>query len=106
MKLYIVCWGSASLDDDGNARSYSGVHGVYANLDKAKQGLIDCKDECYDELVNDPDFDEEVREEIKSTISVYGSVGEGYFEIDYTLGTSPCETYINLVEKEVTNFDC
>lgn len=103
MKLYIVCWGSASQDDDGNARAYSGVHGVYTDFAKAKQSLLDCKNETYDELVNDPDFDEEVREEIKSTISVYGSVDEGYFEIDYVMGISPCETYISLVEKELTD---
>lgn len=101
-KVYIVHWGLASQDDDGNARAYSGVHGVYIDFSMAKQGLVNCKDEFYDELVNDPDFDEEIRKEIASTISIYGSVDEGYFEIDYILGCYPCETYISLEEKELT----
>lgn len=99
--VYIVCWGSASQDDRGNAKAYSSVHGVYASLDDAKKGLEECKNECYDEIVNNPDYDEEAREYEKVNTSVYGSVEEDYFEIDYFLGDTPCELYINLVIKEI-----
>ena len=100
-KVYIVCWGSAGSDDCGNAKAYANVHGVYAFLDDAKKGLVECKDECYNEIVNNPDLDEEAREYEKVNTSVYGSVADDYFEIDYYLGDTPCELYINLVEKEI-----
>lgn len=100
-EIYIVCYGSASSDDDGNAKAYANVHGVYAFLDDAKKGLEECKNECYDEIVNNPDYDEEAREYEKAHTQVYGSVNDDYFEIDYTLGDTPCELYINLVIKEI-----
>ena len=100
-KVYIVCWGAAGADDDGNAKAYSNVHGVYAFLDDAKKGLEECKNEYYDEIVNNPDLDEEARDYEKVNTSVYGSVNDDYFEIDYFLGDTPCEIYITLVEKEI-----
>ena len=101
-KVYIVCYGSASSDDDGNARAYGNVHGVYLNLDDAKKGLEECKNECYDEIVNNPDFDDEDREYAEVNTSVYGSTNDDYFELDYFIGDTPCEIYIQLVEKEIT----
>jgi hypothetical protein len=100
-KVYIVCWGSAGQDDAGNAKAYSNVHGVYAFLDDAKKGLEECKDERYNEIVNNPDYDEEDRELAEVNTSVYGSVNDDYFEIDYFIGDTPCEIYINIVEKEI-----
>lgn len=100
-KVYIVCYGSASSDDDGNAKAYSNVHGVYAFHDDAKKGLEECKNECYDEIVNNPDYDAYDVEMAKNSTRVYGSVNDDYFEIDYELGDMPCEIYIGLVEKEI-----
>lgn len=100
-KLWVVCWGSAGSDDDGNAKAFTGVHGVYKSKELARKGLVECKDEIYDEIVNNPDFDENDVEEAKKTTRVYGSVNEDYFEIDYVLGDTPVEVYINLVEQEV-----
>jgi hypothetical protein len=105
-KVYIVHWGSAGQDDDGNAVAFAGVHGVYTDFGMAKQGLLECKEETYNEIVNDPDFDEETVECLKADTYVYGSVQEGYFEIDYTLGDAPCEIHIILEEKEITDIDC
>ena len=101
-KVYVVCWSSAGQDDDGNSKAFAGVHGVYAFEDAAKNGLEACKDEIYHEIVDNPDYDEEDREEVKASTQVYGSVNDDYFEIDYTLGDVPCEIYICLQIKEVS----
>ena len=102
-KVYIVCFGSATTDDDGNAKAYSNVHGVYAFLDDAEKAMIACKYECYNEIVNNPDYTEEECMLARVNTSVYGSVEDGYFEIDYFIGDTPCEIYINMVEKEINN---
>lgn len=100
-KVYVVCWGSASSDDDGNANAYSNVHGVYLSKDEAIKGLEECKDDCYNDIVNNPDYDEEERELAEVNASVYGSIKDEYFEIDYFIGDTSCELYITLVEKEI-----
>lgn len=100
--VYIVCWGSAGQDDDMlHAKAYSNVHGVYAFLYDAEKGLKECKDEWYNEIVNNPDYDKEDHEYAEVNTSVYGSVNDGYFEIDYFIGDVPCEVYIQIVEKEI-----
>lgn len=91
-KLYIVHWGSAFSDDDGNAKAYAGVHGVYSTLSAARKGLEECKDVTYDEVVQNEDS--ESLEYAKQNTKVYGSVEEGFFEIAYDLGAGPCEIYI------------
>lgn len=100
-KVYIVCWGSATSDDDGNAKAYSNVHGVYAFLDDAEKAMIACKYEHYIEIVENPDYTEEECELARVNTSVYGSVEDGYFEIDYFEGDTPCEIHINIVIKEI-----
>ncbi len=98
-QVYVVCWGSAGMDDDGNAKAFAGVHGVFAFVDDAKHALEACKDEIYNEIVDNPDFDEEEREEVKASTHVYGSVNDDYFEIDYELGGVPAEIYIHIEVK-------
>jgi hypothetical protein len=98
-KIYVVHWGSASSDDDGNAKAYAGVHGVYSTLTGAQLALEFCKNENYREIVNNPDYDEEDREYAEANTHVYGSVEEGYFEIDYSIGDTPCELYITITEQ-------
>lgn len=100
-KVYIVCWSSAGQDDDGNSKAFAGVHGVYSFLDDAKKGLEECKNDCYREITENPDYDEEDLAEVLKSTHVYGSVNDDYFEIDYTVGDVPCEIYICLVIKEV-----
>ena len=98
-KLYVVHWASASCDDDGNAHAYCGIHGIYNTKSAALQGLVNCKDETYKEVLNDIDPDGEFPELIDETeIRVYGSEAEEHFEIDYVLGTEPCEIYITITE--------
>lgn len=101
MKVYVVCWANASLNDNGDCSAHSGVHGVYSDRKKAKEGLVACKDECYDEIVYNPDYDEDDIEELKASTKVYGSVEQEYFEIDYASSDVPNEIYIQIVESEV-----
>ncbi len=92
--LFIVHWGSASQDDDGNTKAYTGIHGVYSDIEKAKNALIDCRDITYDEVVQSDDPED--LEENKRNTRVYGSIEEGFFEIDYLIGDIPCEIYITI----------
>ena len=106
MKVYIVCWGNASQDDHGNSTAYTGVHGVYASLEEAQKALVECKDQIYNEIVfiepdeEDPEIPE-IAQRLKDSTQVYGSVEDGYFEIDYESWDILAETYIKLEEKEV-----
>ena len=96
-KLYIVHWGSACSDDDGNAKAYCGVHGVYTSKDDALKGLVECKDVTYDEVVQNED--EETLQYAIDNTRVYGSEAEEYFEIDYDFGAGPCEIHIKISEQ-------
>ena len=102
-KLWVVCWGSGSCDDHGNAHAYTGVHGIYRSKTSALKGLVECKDAIYNDILTDIDPDGEFPELVEDTeIQIYGSEAEEYFEIDYTLGIEPCEVYVRLEEKEIT----
>ena len=98
-KLYVVCWGSGSCDDRGNAHAYAGVHGVYSSKARALKGLVECKDVIYNEAIQSGDPEELEYDE--PSIQVYGSETEEYFEVNYTIGDEPCEVYIKIVEEEV-----
>ena len=101
-KLYIVCWGSGSADDDGCAHAYCGVQGIYRDKVSALKALVAYKDETYNEIINDLDPDGEFPDIIsEANLQVYGSEAEEYFEIDYIIGTELCELYIKLEEKEL-----
>ena len=95
-KLYIVCWGSAGQDDDGNSTAFCGVHGVYTDESAARKGLVECKDSFYGEVTQAPDL--EGLEYNKAHTYVYGSEAEGYFEIDYDFADAPNELYIKIDE--------
>lgn len=95
-KLYIVCWGSAGQDDDGNSTAFCGVHGVYTDKSAARKGLVACKDSFYDEVVQADDPED--LEYNKSHTYVYGSETEGYFEIDYDFADVPNELCIKIDE--------
>jgi hypothetical protein len=96
MEVLTVVWSSGSCDDHGNAHSFAGVHGIYKSEKSAKQGLEECKNEIYEEALNTLDPDNEFPD-VRSEVQVYGSVEDGYFEVDYTIGTEPVEIYIGLV---------
>jgi hypothetical protein len=98
-KIYVVHWANASSDDNGNAKAFCGIHGVYSTLAGAQVALEACKNENYREIVYNPDYDEEDRECAEVNTSVYGSVAEGYFEIDYYAGDTSCELYITITEQ-------
>ena len=100
-KVYVVCWGHATTDDRGNAQAYSNVHGVYSTLESAKTGLEELKNEFVDEIVNNPDFDEDDKAIARNNLQIYGSVEEGYFELDNDICDIVEETYLTIVEKEV-----
>ena len=97
--MFIVCWGAASSDDHGNAHANVGVHGVYTNKLAALAGLVECKDDMIEDTKRDLDPDGEFPELLDELdIRVYGSEAEEYFEIDYTIGTDPCEVRITIIE--------
>lgn len=96
MEVLTVVWGSGSCDDRGNAHSFANIHGIYKSEKSAQQGLEECKNEIYEDVLNDLDPDNEFPD-IRDEVKVYGSVTDGYFEIDYTLGTEPVEIYIGIV---------
>ena len=98
-RLYIVHWASASSDDNGNAKAFAGVHGVYSTKSAALKGLVECKEQTYDEIINNPDYDEEDRELANVNCSIYGSEKEEYFELDYFIGDTPVEVYITISEQ-------
>jgi hypothetical protein len=102
MEVYAVIWSTGSCDDHDNAHSFCGVHGVYKSEESAKQALEACKDETLADIKNDlnPDGDYPEYEE-EAHIQVYGSVEDGYFEIDYTIGTEPVEVYIQITHTYV-----
>ncbi len=101
-KLYVVCWGSGTCDDDGCAHAYTGVHGIYRNKESAIQALIACKDEMLSDIKTDIDPDGEFPELLsEANLQVYGSEQDEYFEIDYILGTELCEVHIKIEEKEI-----
>lgn len=100
-KIYIVCWGTGSADQDGCAHAYCGVHGVYRDKTEASKNLVSCKEEIFNDIMNDLDPDGDMPYIIEeANVQVYGSEAEEYFEIDYTLGTDLCEVYIKIEEKE------
>ena len=92
--IYIVHWGCASQDDDGNSKAFCGIHGVYHSKEEALKGLVECKDLNYDEVVQDED--PETLEYNKSRTRVYGSEAEEYFEIDWDFADAVNEIYITI----------
>ena len=96
-KIYIVHWGSAGQDDDGNSKAFCGIHGVYKTKSEALNGLVECKDVMYDEVVQSEDPEE--LEYNKSRTHVYGSETEEYFEIDYDFADVTNEIYITISEQ-------
>ena len=96
-KIYIVHWGSAGQDDDGNSRAFCGVHGVYTSKSDAVKGLVECKDVFYDEIVQSEDPEE--LEYNKSRTRVYGSETEEYFEIDSEFADVTNEVHIAISEQ-------
>ena len=101
MKVYVVGWATASQDDNGNCSAYGNVHGVYTNYIDAKKGLVELKDEFYNDIVHNEDFDAEDIIAAEASTQVYGSVEDGYFEIDYASWDLPNEVRIYLEEKEI-----
>ena len=102
MKVYVVGWGTAS-HDDGDSSAYGNVHKVYTNYIDAKNGMVSLKDDFYSDIINNPDLEEDI-ENIEDFVRVYGSVEDGYFEvdeIDIESGDVIHEIYIYLEEKEI-----
>ena len=100
MQVYTVVWGTGSCDDRGAAHAFCGVHGIYKSEASAKVALEECKQEMLDEIYFDLDPDNELPD-IRDEVQVYGSVEDGHFEIDYTLGIEPVEVYIQITHTYV-----
>ena len=100
MEVLTVVWSTGSCDDRGNAHSFAGVHGIYKSEATAQQGLEECKRDMLDEIYSNLDPDDEFPD-IRDEVKVYGSVKDGYFEIDYILGTEPVEIYIGITHSYV-----
>ena len=92
---------SVKYNNHEEVYSYTNVHNVYTSLDKAREDLIKLKDEFYDEIVNNPDYEEEDREEVESQTFVNGSAEENEFTIDTTFGCTTQALSIRIIEKEI-----
>lgn len=102
MEVYAVIWATGSCDDHGCAHAFNGVHGIYKTEATAKTFLEVCKNDILADIQNDLNPDGEYPEyEKEADIQVYGSVEDGYFEIDYTIGTEPVEVYIQIIHNYV-----
>jgi hypothetical protein len=100
MEVYTVFWSTGSCDDHGCAHAFGGVHGIYKSEESAQRGLEECKQDILADIYADLDPDNELPD-IRNEVQIYGSVEDGYFEIDYTLGTEPVEVYIGIVDSYV-----
>lgn len=97
-KIYVVCWGHSSVNDDGNCVANCGVVGVYKSRDKAERALqVDL--EAFKESILDG-FDSEEVQEVLDSMQTYGSVKEGYFEVDYAGAFNTMEYRVSIEEKE------
>ncbi len=97
-KLYIVCWGHASINDDGNSVANCGVVGAYTSRKRAEDALKADIKTFTDSLVDG--MDAEDKQEILENIQYYGSVEEGYFEADYEWADNRSEYRVEIVEQE------
>ncbi len=97
-KLFIVCWGHASINADGNSVANCGVVGAYKSRQKAEDALKKDIKSFADGLVDG--MDEEDKQEILEHIQYYGSVEEGYFEADYEWADNNSEYRVEIVEQE------
>ena len=97
-KLFVVCWGHSSVNDDGNCVANCGVVGVYKSRDKAEKALkVDL--EAFMESVVDG-YDSEDVQEVLDGMQTYGSVKEGYFEVDHAGAFNPMEYRVEIIEQE------
>lgn len=102
MEIYTVIWGSAGYDsDDQVVKAYAGVHGTYKTEASAQKALEECKQEFIDEVMNNPDFDEFDKASFKNNLEIYGSIEDGYFELDYEYAGAPVEIYIQITHSYV-----
>lgn len=100
-KIYVVCWGLASINDDGNSTANCGVVGAYLSRESAEEALKKDIKEFTDELVSDANYSEEEKLEVLESIQCYGSVEDGYFELDYDGWDVRNEYRVEIVEKEI-----
>lgn len=102
MEVYAVIWGTGSCDDHNNAHAFCGVHGIFKSEASAQQALEECKNEIVAEAMSGLCFDEEEDpNDHKDEVQVYGSVKDGFFEVDYTIGTESVEVYIQITHTYV-----
>jgi hypothetical protein len=102
MEVYNVVWGSgASCEEDNTVNTFAGVHGTYKTEASAKRALEECKQSFLDEILENPDYDEEDKASFRHNVQIYGSVEDGYFEIDYAITDSPVEIYIQITHTHV-----
>jgi hypothetical protein len=102
MEVYNVVWGSgASIMEENGVNTFAGVHGTYKTEASAKRALEECKQSFLDEILENPDYDEEDKASFRHNVQIYGSVEEGYFEIDYAITDSPVEIYIQITHTHV-----
>ena len=98
-KLFVVCWGHSSVNDDGNCVANCGVTGVYKTKEKAEEALeADLK--AFIESTVDG-YDAEDVQEVLDGMQTYGSVEEGYFEVDYAGALNTMEYRVEIIEQEV-----
>ena len=97
--LFVICWGHSSVNDEGNCVANCGVTGVYKTKEKAEAALKADLEAFKKGLVDG--FDSEDAQEVLESMQTYGSVKEGYFEVDYEWADNNSEYRVEIVEQKV-----
>ena len=101
MKLFIVNWSTASIDDRNNAHSFNGIDGIFKDRASAEQALETCKQSFFEELYDFCDeglSESELFEEFE--VSISGSSADGYYDISYILADAPVSAYLQIIETD------
>ena len=97
--IYIVCWGHSSVNDDGNCVANCGVSGVFKVKAEAEECLKTDVQNFVKELIDGLDAEEQ--EDVLNRLQEYGSVEEGYFEVDHEWSGNMSEYRVCIEEKQI-----
>ena len=101
MKLFIVTWSTASVDDRNNVQSFNGIDGIFKDRASAEQALETSKQGFIEELrdyCEEEPSESELFEEFE--VSISGSPADGYYDLSYFLADTPLSAYLQIIETD------